>query len=541
MIRKLTFAFLGSILWLCAWAQHKADDLPTEQLLFRLDALIDQKEAIHARRENAADSLKHVASSTTGQERIDALKSLYDHYSSFQTDSTLSAIDRLAKVPEYATDKTLQQYCTLCRARTLGIKGMFTNAYQLVNSIGRGNLEDDMLLQYYNVMHALSDWMSDFIELSAPGFAHQLRQVAIQYHDSIAALEPEESNRVLIRTNALYDRQQYKECVDTLIARMPDLNEGQRIYAYARLGQAYEKIGNEAKAIHYLTLTAIGDIKNGNTEYLALPVLARKLHLQGDNERAYTYLACALKDASFCHANLRTIESTTIYPIIDQVHQEHQQKQRRTTQIFVTLLSIICLLLGIGIFGLWRQGKRLGTVRSALAEANSRLKNSNIKLQNANQQLVATDKIKEEYLLQYLSRSRRYLVSMEGLQRQMYRLLQTKQMEELSKQLHSNQLLAEEQAHFFADFDEAFLKLYPNFIADFNALLSPDAQIVPKRGELLTTELRIFALIRLGETDSNQIAKFLGYSLTTIYNYRSRVRNNAVGDKDLFEGKVMKL
>jgi len=162
-------------------------------------------------------------------------------------------------------------------------------------------------------------------------------------------------------------------------------------------------------------------------------------------------------------------------------------------------------------------------------------------LQIVNQQLKDTDKIKEEYLMQYVARSRRYLGSMESFQRQMYRLLQAHQMEELGKQLKSTQVWADEQARFYADFDEAFLKLYPNFINDFNALLVPEAQIVPKRGELLTTELRIFGLIRLGETDSYQIAKFLGYSLTTIYNYRSRVRNNAAGDKDLFEEKVMAL
>lgn len=130
---------------------------------------------------------------------------------------------------------------------------------------------------------------------------------------------------------------------------------------------------------------------------------------------------------------------------------------------------------------------------------------------------------------------------MESFQNHLYRLFQTHQMDELQKQLRSTQVMASEQADFYADFDQAFINLYPNFIRDFNALLVPEARIEPKRGEILTTELRIFALIRLGETDSNKIAKFLGYSLTTIYNYRSRVRNNALGDKDKFEDKVMAL
>ena len=121
------------------------------------------------------------------------------------------------------------------------------------------------------------------------------------------------------------------------------------------------------------------------------------------------------------------------------------------------------------------------------------------------------------------------------------KLVQSRQLEELTRKLKSTDFVEEELEKFYADFDQLFLTLYPNFVEKFNALLKPEAAILPKKGELLTTELRIFALIRMGETDSTKIAKFLNYSLTTIYNYRSRVRNNALGDKETFEQKVMKL
>ena len=91
------------------------------------------------------------------------------------------------------------------------------------------------------------------------------------------------------------------------------------------------------------------------------------------------------------------------------------------------------------------------------------------------------------------------------------------------------------------EFDKSFLELFPNFIEDFNALLADDARIYPKKGELLSTELRIFALIRLGVTDTARIAHFLGYSLATVYNYRSRIRNKVKINKEMFEQDVMKL
>ena len=143
--------------------------------------------------------------------------------------------------------------------------------------------------------------------------------------------------------------------------------------------------------------------------------------------------------------------------------------------------------------------------------------------------------------MNYLSRSHNYLGSIESIQRQMLKLVQTRQIDELTKKLKSTDFVEEELEKFYADFDQLFLTLFPNFVEKFNALLKPEAAILPKRGELLTTELRIFALIRMGETDSSKIAKFLNYSLTTIYNYRSRVRNSALGDKETFEHEVMKL
>lgn len=98
-----------------------------------------------------------------------------------------------------------------------------------------------------------------------------------------------------------------------------------------------------------------------------------------------------------------------------------------------------------------------------------------------------------------------------------------------------------EMAEFYHQFDHTFLTLYRNFVTDFNALLAPEERIYPKPGEGLTTELRIFALIRLGIDSSAKIAELLCYSPNTIYNYRARVKNAALGDRDTFEQRVAKL
>ena len=160
-------------------------------------------------------------------------------------------------------------------------------------------------------------------------------------------------------------------------------------------------------------------------------------------------------------------------------------------------------------------------------------KKSNKKLVALNQRLQ-TGKIKEVYIARYLDKLEQYRCSLE-------KLAMASRIENLFKAIRSADFLREERNNFYNEFDKSFLELFPNFIHDFNNLLNEDGRIEPKPGEILNTELRIFALIRLGVTDANRIAHFLRYSLATVYNYKSKIRNRAKGDKDNFEQEVMRL
>ena len=170
-----------------------------------------------------------------------------------------------------------------------------------------------------------------------------------------------------------------------------------------------------------------------------------------------------------------------------------------------------------------------------------RLYEANRKLVSANQNLAETGKIKEVYIARYLDKCVGYLEKLEQYRRSLEKLAMASKIEELFKTIRSEQFLRDERKLFYNEFDKSFLDLFPNFIEDFNALLQEEGKIYPKSGELLNTELRIFALIRLGVTDANRIAHFLGYSLATVYNYRSKIRNKAAGDKEAFEQAVMNL
>ena len=541
MRRLLILLLLGCCLASSLLAMTDGHLRPIGQLLEELDDAIAHKEQYQQRRQMVSDSLLRATSQASGQERINLLWSLIYNYENYQADSTLLMLEMLKQTPEYPTDTTLQRIVYISEARAYGVKGLYSTALDMLNSFDPTGLDDFTRLHYYNVRYSVTGWFADFAKRYSPQLSKSLTESMLPINDTIYSLEPDALNRRIIRTNKYLIGEQYQASMDSIRQEIEAIPADKRTHIYSILAQAYGKLGNKEEELRYLTLTAISDIRQGNTEYMALPILAQRTFELGQNERAYRYLICTLEDANFCKASLRTIEATEIFPIIQRAMTADENRQSRFKTWAIVILSVLMFLMFVSLYFIRRQHGKLNKTRQLLAQANNDLKVSNLQLKSFNQELISADKVKEEYIMRYLSRCRRYLGSFESFQRQMYKLMQTRQLEELAKQLKSTAVINEEQEHFYHDFDEAFLNLYPHFIEKFNKLLREDAQIFPKKGELLTTELRIFALIRLGETDSAQIAKFLNYSVTTIYNYRSRTRNNALKNKENFENQVMQL
>ena len=189
--------------------------------------------------------------------------------------------------------------------------------------------------------------------------------------------------------------------------------------------------------------------------------------------------------------------------------------------------------------------KQLSAANQQMHEANEKLqvalqevKRTNEELQNTYSQLRMTDKVKEEYIARYLNRCRMYLDQLTEFRSATLRLVKNRHFEELANQLKRDLNAKTEQAQFYEDFDAAFLTLFPDFVASFNALLQPEHQLSVKKNGLLNTELRIYALIRLGIHDTTRIAHFLDYSTATVYNYRSKIRNKAICSPEEFESLV---
>ena len=187
------------------------------------------------------------------------------------------------------------------------------------------------------------------------------------------------------------------------------------------------------------------------------------------------------------------------------------------------------------------QMKRLSVIRKQLYRTNQELKKLNQDLQDSYNNLEEANHVKEEYIARFFDQCSEYIEKLENYRKSLNAKAKNNQLDDLFKMIKSTTLVETELEELYQNFDSIFLNIYPSFIQEFNALLLPEEQIVPKAGELLNTELRIFALIRLGITDSIKIANFLRYSLRTVYNYRTKVRNKAAGSREEFEDVVKKI
>jgi hypothetical protein len=314
------------------------------------------------------------------------------------------------------------------------------------------------------------------------------------------------------------------------------------------LGSIYESTHQLELRKKYYALSALSDIKHAIKDNASLQELALVFYEIGDVDMAYKLTQSAIADALFCNVQFRTLQMSEVYSIINTAYLEREAKRKMQLQMYLLCISILTAFLIVAIIYVYKQMKKVSRIRGELfitsqklAELNQDITQTNNQLQERNAQLSESNHIKEEYIAHFFNLCSTYINKLENYRIILNKKATAKQFDEIYKILKSTTLVDNELEELYKNFDIIFLNLYPTFVKDFNALLISEEQIVLKQGELLNTELRIFALIRLGITDSVKIAAFLRYSLSTIYNYRTRARNKAAVSRNDFEEMVMKI
>lgn len=533
-LKRVVRVAVGALLVLLAVACGPADG--NAGLLDELDAAIAERAAVHERREATMAVLRaEIDSARTVEERFHAMGHLLDEYMSYNTDSALAISRRRIDLANATGNPELRIHAALSQAHVLSIMCMYKEALDQLGAVARDSLPEYLIPYFYHINRTIYGFMADYASDDAER-ARYSTLVDVYRDSSMVMNVPGSFYYVLAQSDGLNAHGKAVQAAEALEGYLAanDISDHEKALAAYTLSESYRMLGDKDKEKRELIVSSINDMRTGVNEYVSLRKLALLLYQEGDVQHAYDYLNICLKDAQECNARLRILEINNVFPIVNEVYLDTIAMQQSRLRLALVLVGLMALVLLATVYYIYREKKKVELARQSVAEMNSRLV-------DANNAIHENSCLKEEFIAQYMDQCTLYIDKIDKYQKAMSKVAATKQVDELKKMLKTLPTSDVEAKAFYDNFDVTFLKLFPTFVRDFNALLRPDEALVPKAAGRLNTELRIFALIRLGITDSVRIAQFLRYSTATIYNYRTRVRNKAAGDREKLETELMKI
>ncbi len=520
-----------------------------DSLLRVLDRTVDDFQIYSNMKEAKINKLKDLLKYTTSySQKYEICGKLYDEYSFYKSDSALVYARKKLLIAEKLNNKRNLTDARLNLASIMGITGMYKEAMDIVNKVDV-NEAPDLKAYYFHINRTIYGFMADYASSSQE--KRRYDEITAAYRDSLLIVNaPSSSAHVMVRSDQLIVNKKYNEALKLLLNYYPTIKNNihdRAIIAYS-IALAYHGKHERDLEKRWLTTSAIYDLQSATKEYISLRLLAYTLYEDGDVDRAYKYIKRSLDDALFCNARLRTFEISKMLPIIDKAYQQQSDSRQRLMMITIFSISTLSVLLMLAVFFVYRQMKKLAVARKKLSDANKLLNDlnyelsaTNTQLNNTNETLLEANLIKEEYIGRYMDQCSAYIDKLDDYRRLLSKTATAGKIDDLLRVIKSKQFIEDELKEFYDNFDSTFLQLFPTFVDEFKLLLSDYEDVTLKSGQLLNTELRIFALIRLGITDSVKISHFLRYSLSTIYNYRTKLRNKAICKRGEFEENVMRI
>ncbi len=340
----------------------------------------------------------------------------------------------------------------------------------------------------------------------------------------------------------------------SLLVNRPNLSEHELALAASTLSYIYFRKEAIDTAIIYQAKAAIADIKSSTKETFAILNLAQLLFEQRNFKSASAYIKKAVEDASAYGARQRKVQLSTIMPIIQSSEINYIENQQKLWIWYAAVVSIISILFAYLLFTIFKKNKKLKKAQQQIFEAhtklfavnkqlhtvNDELQDVNSHLHVLNTKLEEANKIKDEYVGYFFTINAHFFQKMERFKKIIEEKIHYGKFNEI-KFIVNEINIADEKEDLLKKFDKAFLKLFPHFVEEFNALFEEENRVKIQEREILNTDLRIYALIRLGIKENEKIAEILEYSVKSIYAYKTKIRGRAKYPKEEFEKRIMEI
>ena len=535
--------YIATLLLLLVVCCCQADD--TRQLTMRLDSIIDNIDALYSKKQTKIDFYKAMTNKQGRTEtRLTAYENLYEEYFVFQFDSAMVYANKALALANQMADRLHQDKCRIKKASLLAVGGLYGEAVSLLNTIDSTTLDPTLRFDYTITYYYIYTYWSDYCHDDT--YAPQYRKRAADYlRTAMTLISPDDPYYVFyLGEYYVYVDRNDRKALDCYFQTLKTAPVDSRWYAMASFAIAnnYSANNNGKKYEEYLLKACISDLLSCTRENLAMQDLAMYLFKQSNDNipRAERYINFAMDDAKSYNNRLRIIEISQKLPVIVSNYRAKLSTQNRFLKATLWGISVLLVFVVVLLYSYSRQNRQLAAHRRELSENNERLSEMNDTLHTLNSRLVDTNSRRERLAKLYIDLCARYIDKLGKFEVLVKRKIKVGQVNDLLTMASSSHLSEQDAATFMQRFDSAFLDLYPSFVDEFNVLLKEGEKVVLTHPRQLTTELRIFALVRLGVKESSEIAALLFYTPRTIYNYRSAFKNRAL-NRDTFEADVEQL
>ncbi len=553
------------ILLICTFIIAQALSPDNAALLRELDYELSQLPSYEEHKEARLDQLKQQASKASSiEEKFWLYRNLLDEYSVYDSDSAIFYGGLAAELAKELERPDLQNNVHLLNAYTFASTGLLDQSRREIEAVDTLWLDDVSTCTYYDqkVYHLTHEDQYRNITTNTLTQMVTVKELL----DAMVRLAHTDNPDYYyyVGYRALANNSHINEAIDVIEPTMA--NRGYDNRADARLAwvlaQLYGVLDNQDLRAKYLILSAMADARTANRDIASLEELATIVQNEDDLDHAYNYIDQTLRAAELLKNRVRVLHVATLQTEISRLYQQKVEMMNRQRTWLMIIMGVLILILAIACAYIYRQRGHLHVSNARLAALNDELKSKvnelsdaysqlasknesletiSHELRDTNQRLAESDLMKVRCIGAIFSICSTYINKIDDFRKMMSRKLKAKQYDDLRQIVESPELSQNELKDFYEQFDTLFLSIYPDFVEDFNSLLPDDEKMSKRPDGQLTTELRIYALVRLGITDSVKIAAVLHCSPQTVYNKRQRVRSMAGLSREDMIAKIRSL
>lgn len=522
-------------------------------ILGELDKTIDRREQFSLQKDRRILNIKDELAAGGAIDSFYLCHRLFDEYKYYQYDSAYvyaRKLESMALESGRREDLAVAESALLFCFKSVGF---FNEAVAVIEGFesgqarmqDRGNIQvhgdipDRILVQFYMLCAETYQNLSSYVRGSADLSRKYDEEKLRYYGKALSYADPDSYDYACIKLDLDLAENYSEDLAVTGRKRLIDrynLTEHDYAVQYSILSSALGASGFLEESVYYRALSTIYDIRSCTRETTSAKALAEYFYGAGEISRAYRYISQALYDARFYNSRLRMIEINAVLPKIENSRYDWINNQRMMlllcTAAFLLLLSVISVL----FVKLHRRQRQLTEVHEALLHNTDLIKAQNDSLSQLNMKLKETNEIKDEYIIQSLYGNSQFVNEVEKQSTFAVRKILTRQYDDAVELLH-HMGIRKERERVYSSFDSAFLKLFPNFIDEFNCLFPEENRISLEDGSL-PMEVRIFALLRLGIDNTASVAEYLNLSVNTVYVYKTKVKSRSSVPKDEFENRI---